>query len=122
MTRRQLLSLPLGAFALGPSVRAQQYGGMASRGVKATVRGKPSGLPFNAHFVNVAQSAGLTAPVIYGPVDHNDYIVESMGCGVAFLDYDNDGWQDMVVLTGRRLKVKTRQGGLYMCVVVNITK
>ena len=58
MTRRQLLSLPLGAVALGPSGRAQQYGGMASRGVKATARGKPSGLPFNAHFVNVAQPAG----------------------------------------------------------------
>src|ERR1035437_8505572 len=25
-----------------------------------------------------------------------------MGCGVAFIDYDNDGWQDIVVLTGRR--------------------
>ena len=27
------------------------------------------------------------------------YILDSMGCGVAFLDYDNDGWQDIVVLT-----------------------
>jgi hypothetical protein len=104
MTRRQLLSLPLGALALGPSARAQQYGGMASRGIKAAPRGKPSGLPFNAHFVNVAQAAGLTAPVIYGPEDHNDYIVESMGCGVAFLDYDNDGWLDILVPTGRRLQ------------------
>jgi len=89
MTRRQLLSLPLGALALGPSARAQQYGGMASRGIKAAPRGKPSGRPFNAHFVIVGQAAGLTAPVIYGPEDHNDYIVESMGCGVAFLDYDD---------------------------------
>jgi hypothetical protein len=104
MTRRQLLSLPLGALALGPSARAQQYGGMASRGIKAAPRGKPSGLPFNAHFVNVAQAAGLTAPVIYGPEDHNDYIVESMGCGVAFIDYDNDGWLDILVPTGRRLQ------------------
>jgi hypothetical protein len=104
MTRRQLLSLPLGALALGPSGRAQQYSGMASRGIKAAPRGKPSGLPFNAHFVNVAQAAGLTAPVIYGPEDHNDYIVESMGCGVAFIDYDNDGWVDILVPTGRRLQ------------------
>jgi hypothetical protein len=27
-----------------------------------------------------------------------------MGCGAAFLDYDNDGWQDIVLLTGRRLQ------------------
>jgi hypothetical protein len=40
--------------------------------------------------------------VIYGDAGHNDYILDSMGCGVAFLDYDNDGWQDIVVLTGRR--------------------
>ncbi len=25
-----------------------------------------------------------------------------MGCGAAFLDYDNNGWLDIVLLTGRR--------------------
>ncbi len=75
---------------------------MTSRGVKAAPRGKPSGIPFNGHLVDVAQAAGLRAPVIYGDVGFNDYIVDSMGCGVAFIDYDNDGWQDMLVLTGRR--------------------
>jgi hypothetical protein len=75
---------------------------MASRGVIAVPRGKPSGLPFNASFVNVASQAGLHAPVIYGDEGRADYIQESIGCGVAFIDYDNDGWQDIVVLTGRR--------------------
>ncbi len=75
---------------------------MASRGVTAVPRGKPSGLPFGAHFVNVAEKAGLSAPIVYGDVAHNDYILDSMGCGVAFIDYDNDGWHDIVVLTGRR--------------------
>ena len=65
-------------------------------------RGKQSGLPFNAKFVNVARSAGLTAPVIYGDENHTDYILDAMGCGAAFLDYDNDGWLDIVMLTGRR--------------------
>ncbi len=81
---------------------ARAQNGMASRGLKPQPRGKPSGLPFNAHFVNVAQAAGLRAPVIYGDVRVNDYIVDSMGCGMAFIDYDNDGWQDIVVPTGRR--------------------
>ena len=86
---------------MGHSARAQ-YRGMASRGIKAVPRGKPSGRPFNARFVNVAQSAGLRSPVVYGDPSHNDYILESMGCGAAFLDYDNDGWLDILVLTGRR--------------------
>jgi hypothetical protein len=77
---------------------------MGSRAVAPVPRGKPSGLPFNAHFVNVAQSAGLRAPVIYGSATHTDYILESMGCGAAFLDYDNDGWQDVLLLTGRRFQ------------------
>jgi hypothetical protein len=102
MTRRQLLRLPLGALAaMAPRARAQ-YRSMASRGVKPVPRGKPSGRPFNARLVNVASSAGLRSPVIYGDIGHNDYILDSMGCGAAFLDYDNDGWLDIVVLTGRR--------------------
>src|ERR1051325_8727418 len=100
MTRRQALALSLAAFS-SPIVRAQNRG-MASRNVKATLRGKPSGLPVHAHFVNVAQAAGVRSPIIYGDATHHDYILDSMGCGVAFLDYDNDGWQDIVTLTGRR--------------------
>jgi len=77
--------------------------GMISRGLKPTPRGKPSGIPFNCHFVDVAAEAGLKAPTIYGGVDHKDYIVEVVGCGVAFFDYDNDGWLDILVLSGSRL-------------------
>jgi hypothetical protein len=98
MTRRRLLTLP----ALAMAARAQRYGGMASRGVAPVPRGKPSGIPFRAKFSNVAAAAGLRAPVIYGDDGKADYILESMGCGVAFLDYDNDGWLDIVILTGRR--------------------
>ena len=32
------------------------------------------------------------------------YIIEVVGCGVAFLDYDNDGWLDLLVLNGTRLE------------------
>jgi len=31
-------------------------------------------------------------PVVYGEADHKDYILETVGCGCAFFDYDNDGW------------------------------
>lgn len=75
---------------------------MASRGVKAAPRGKPSGLPFHARFTDIASAAGLHSPTISGHPKHADYIIETMGCGCAFLDYDNDGWLDVLVLTSSR--------------------
>ena len=96
-TRRRLLTLA--AIPLG-----RLFGqGVASRGVKPLPRGKPSGLPFHARFTDVARQAGLTAPVIYGGVDRKDYILETIGCGAAFFDYDNDGWLDIFLLGGTRL-------------------
>jgi enediyne biosynthesis protein E4 len=77
--------------------------GIASRQVVPQPRGKPSGLPFLARFVDIAKEAGLQYPTVYGPVDHKDYIVETVGCGCAFIDYDNDGWVDIFVLSGSRL-------------------
>jgi hypothetical protein len=76
--------------------------GVASRGVKAAPRGKPSGRPLAARFVNVAREAGLTRPAVYGGVEAKQFIVETIGCGVAFIDYDNDGWLDVFVLNGTR--------------------
>lgn len=39
---------------------------------------------------------------VYGGVDTKQYILETIGCGVAFIDYDNDGWLDIFVLNGTR--------------------
>ena len=100
MNRREFLAV-LATASAGGIARAQDSG-MATRGVKPQARGKPSGLPFHAHFTDVAPQARLRAPIIYGPPDRMDYILESMGCGVAFLDYDNDGWLDIFLLSGTR--------------------
>jgi enediyne biosynthesis protein E4 len=75
---------------------------MASRDVKPKPRGRLSGLPFNAWFADVAAEAGLKHPVIYGGADRNAFILETIGCGAAFFDYDNDGWLDILLLTGSR--------------------
>ncbi len=82
---------------------------VAPQGVRALPRGKSSGLPYNASLVNVAAAAGLHAPVIWGVEGRADYILESMGCGVAFFDYDNDGWQDILVLTGQHLAAALKE-------------
>src|ERR1700761_2502068 len=77
---------------------------MATRTVKPTPRGKPSGIPFLAQFTDVAAKSGLREPTIYGGVTHKDYIAETMGCGCAFFDYDNDGWLDIFLLCGTRFE------------------
>jgi enediyne biosynthesis protein E4 len=78
--------------------------GVAPRSVKPQAKPVPSGRPFDAHFVDVATAAGLTAPVIYGNADSKDYILEATGCGCAFFDYDNDGWMDIFLLSGTKLE------------------
>ncbi len=70
--------------------------------MKPQPKGKPSGLPFKSRFTDVAAAAGLTAPVIYGGVERKDYLLETTGSGVAFLDYDNDGWLDLFIPSGAR--------------------
>jgi hypothetical protein len=77
--------------------------GVSSRNVKPQPRGKPSGLPFPAHFTDIAAEAGLAGVVVYGGLAKKNYIVETVGCGIAFLDYDNDGWLDIFVLCGTRM-------------------
>jgi hypothetical protein len=75
---------------------------MASRGVAPAPPAKASGLPVLVHFTDIAVEAGLTEPVIFGGEKRNDYILEVKGCGLAFLDFDNDGWQDILLLSGSR--------------------
>ncbi|HUX44712.1 MAG TPA: CRTAC1 family protein [Terracidiphilus sp.] len=58
--------------------------------------------PFS-RFTDVAQSAGLTSTMYYGIPQAVTYIVEEMGGGCAFFDYDNDGWMDIFIVGGRRL-------------------
>ena len=58
LSRREWLAL----LSAGPAC-AQ---GMVTRGVKAAPRKKPSGIPFNARFTDVAAQAGLNAPIVYG--------------------------------------------------------
>ncbi|HUS05101.1 MAG TPA: CRTAC1 family protein [Bryobacteraceae bacterium] len=96
LTRRRMLGSLLGA----PALYAQ---GVASRGARATPRSKPSGLPFASKLTDVAASAGLTKAAVCGGVARKDYLIEVIGCGVAFFDYDNDGWMDLILLSGSRL-------------------
>ena len=100
LTRRGLLAL------LAAPLPAQ---GPATRNVRPQRRAKPSGLPFHARFTDIAREAGLTQPTIYGDTEQSTYILEAAGCGCAFLDYDNDGWLDILLLSGTRLDADPEQ-------------
>jgi hypothetical protein len=54
-------------------------------------------------FIDVAEQAGLTVPNIWGGIDHKRIIIETKGSGLAFFDYDNDGWLDIYLTNGSRL-------------------
>src|ERR1039457_1763290 len=102
--RRHFLLSSLGAVAgyLTPRCFPQQ--GMGGHVAAAQKKPQSSGRPFNAYFIDVAASAGLTKTMVYGGIDHKEYIIEANGCGCAFLDYDNDGWLDIFLLSGTRLE------------------
>src|SRR3989442_14913108 len=66
----------------------------------ATLPGAPA--PWIS-FVDIAPSAGLTHPVVYGGVERQKYILETTGTGVAIFDYDGDGRPDIFLVNGSRL-------------------
>jgi len=67
-----------------------------------SVSAPPNGLDVN--FVNVARESGLNVKTIFGGEHKNKYLLETTGCGVAFYDYDNDGWLDIFLVNGSRLE------------------
>ncbi len=65
--------------------------------------------PWAVRFTDIAESAGLTQPSVYGGVDRKRFILETNGAGAAFIDYDNDGWLDALVLSGTRFEEGSRR-------------
>src|SRR6266536_4891839 len=55
-------------------------------------------------YVDVASQAGLNITTVFGGEHRNKYLLETTGCGIAFYDYDNDGWLDVFVVNGWRLE------------------
>jgi hypothetical protein len=69
-------------------------------GPKSPIEGTPLGVSF----VDVVQQSGLNVETTYGAVGSNKYLLETTGCGLAFYDYDNDGWLDLFLVNGWRLE------------------
>src|SRR5262245_15848406 len=58
---------------------------------------------YGVKFTNVARMAGVSHKTVYGDERKNKYLLETTGCGVAWIDYDNDGWLDLFFVNGTRL-------------------
>ncbi|MEP6537065.1 MAG: CRTAC1 family protein [Bryobacteraceae bacterium] len=87
--------------------------GMASLGSPPAARMKPSGRPFAVSLVDVAAQAGLRAHFVNGGEAAKQYIIEANGTGVAFVDFDNDGWDDIFLVNSSRLG-SPNAGGNYL--------
>jgi hypothetical protein len=64
----------------------------------------PQSPDLGVSFLNVARESGLNVKTIFGGEQKNKYLLETTGCGVAFYDYDNDGWLDIFLVNGSRLE------------------
>src|SRR5207247_2559343 len=64
---------------------------------------RDSTTPAPASIVAVAREAGRTIPNVWVCADHKKYITEAKGSGLAFFDYDQDGWLDVYLTNGTRL-------------------
>jgi hypothetical protein len=78
--------------------------GIATRNAAPAARTGPSGRPFPVSFSDVASDAGVRMKFASGSEQSKKYIVEANGTGVAFLDYDNDGRQDLYLVNGSTLE------------------
>ena len=72
----------------------------AAKGPKSPIEGTPLGISF----VDVVKESGLAVKTIYGGEGKNKFLLETTGCGLAFYDYDNDGWLDLFLVNGWRLE------------------
>jgi hypothetical protein len=70
-------------------------GAVISGSIQTSVAPSPGAVMFE----NVAAVSGLTFTHVNG-ASPDKYLVETMGSGAVFLDYDDDGWLDLFVVDG----------------------
>jgi enediyne biosynthesis protein E4 len=78
-------------------------GGSAKSIARPSARARPDLPSPNFEVRDIAASSGLTAANVYGGVAAKKHILEMTGNGVAAIDFDNDGWRDLLFINGTRI-------------------
>lgn len=60
-------------------------------------------------FIDKAAEAGLHIHIVSGDPDEKKFLVESVGGGLAVIDFDNDGWMDVYIPNGSTIAL-AREG------------
>jgi enediyne biosynthesis protein E4 len=68
----------------------------------------PSTATSTVHFEDITKAAGIHFIHNNGAIGKK-WLPETMGPGVAFIDYDNDGWQDILLVNGMDLPGQVRK-------------
>ena len=58
----------------------------------------------SVRFIDLADSSGVVAESVFGGKNHKDFILETTGNGVAVIDVDQDGDEDLLILNGTTLE------------------
>jgi hypothetical protein len=95
MDRRELLGL------LSAAVTRKALGQI---GVPAKRAGAPRASGQGVSYVEVSSEAGLDFQNVFGASERKRYLLETTGCGAAWLDYDDDGFPDLFLVNGTTLE------------------
>jgi enediyne biosynthesis protein E4 len=74
-------------------------GAISARSISPTSPLQKPGAASGVHFEDVTRAAGIHF-VHYNGSFGKKWLPETLGPGVAFIDYDNDGWQDILIVNG----------------------
>ena len=85
-------------------IGAYSQNGAAQKPESVSSPAASGGMDLGVSFVDIGRQSGLNAKTIFGGEHKNKYLLETTGCGVAFYDFDNDGWLDIFLVNGRRLE------------------
>jgi enediyne biosynthesis protein E4 len=97
------VAIVLAALAGGGGADAFQGMGRTSRPPRPARVIETDLPPIKVDYRDLAEQAGLTAPVISGRENQKQYILEATGTGVAIFDFDNDRLMDVFVASATTL-------------------
>lgn len=104
---RSALMLPLERFA--GSFTSGTRSAPLSQLLAQAKPSRPATLP-GIQFKDVAAEAGLSKAInVFGGVQTKSFLLEEMGSGVAFFDYDHDGWLDIFLVNGTTFEGSPRE-------------